>query len=72
MALGVEEHIVGLDVAVDDAEGVVEVAERDRELGGVQPRARQREGALLFEAIVEVAARRVVEDKWRQCSDSKA
>ena len=46
MAAAVEEDVLGLEVAVDDA-AAVEVGQRRHDLRRVEPHARHREAALL-------------------------
>jgi len=47
MAVLVDEHVLRLDVAVHDAEGRVEVVERERDLGNVEA------GHVLLEVALE-------------------
>lgn len=57
MTLRVQQDVLGLQVPVDDVERV-QVAQRARDLGGVETRPRLQEAALALEVVEELQRRR--------------
>jgi hypothetical protein len=56
MALGVEEYVFGLEVTINDADGV-EIVQSERDFGSVEPSIAGIDATELFHMEVEFAAR---------------
>ena len=61
MSAAVEQDVLGLEVAVDGLEAVVQVVEREQHFGGVEARGLERELLGLLEELEELAAGHVVD-----------